>query len=95
MRNSSRLPRPLLEAYEWQDRGACREVASALFFEPDNDRGAGRTDREERAKQVCGRCPVIVECRAHGLAAEDYGIWGGLTALERETMRHAGRHSAA
>ena len=44
-------------------------------------------EADDRAKDVCRRCPVLAQCRAHGLACEDYGIWGGLTAKERVAMR--------
>ena len=28
-----RLPKPLLDAYEWQDRGLCRRMPLDVFFE--------------------------------------------------------------
>jgi WhiB family redox-sensing transcriptional regulator len=84
-----RLPPPRLDAYEWQDRGACRSVAVEVFFDSDQLRGALRAQREEAAKRVCRRCPVILQCRVHAMAAEDYGVWGGLTARERAERRTA------
>ncbi len=40
------------------------------------------------AKAGCAECPVLDECRAYGLAAEEKsGVWGGTTAAERR--RHA------
>ncbi len=41
--------------------------------------------REEAAKRVCARCPVVMPCRAHALAVrEPYGVWGGMSAAERD-----------
>lgn len=89
------LPRPLLDVYEWQDKGACRGEAAILFFEPERDhRGRGK-ERENLAKSICRRCPVMAQCRAHGLSVEDHGIWGGLTARERLAMRRNGQRETA
>lgn len=95
MAMTARLPQPLLASYEWQSRGACRDVAVGLFFDSDAHRGSLRAAHEEAAKQVCRGCPVLAQCRAHGLACENYGIWGGLTAKERADLRAetAGRDS--
>lgn len=68
-------------------RGACRGLASAVFFHPDNERGAARAARESRAKVICMRCPVLEQCRRHALSVrEPYGIWGGLTEHERHVL---------
>lgn len=87
MRKPQRLPQPNLDEYEWQDRASCRSVPVAVFFQSENARGGVRAAGEEAAKQVCRRCPVIAQCRVHAIAAEDYGVWGGLTALERAALR--------
>jgi WhiB family redox-sensing transcriptional regulator len=61
-----------------------------MFFTPDDIRGHERVQREARAKEMCRRCPVMAECRAHALnAVESYGIWGGLSASERTATLHA------
>ncbi|HEX6343590.1 WhiB family transcriptional regulator [Umezawaea sp.] len=79
----SRLPKPVAESWDWQLSGLCRGVDSALFFHTPNERGSARERRESRAKELCARCPVMVECRAHALTIEEtYGIWGGLGESE-------------
>jgi WhiB family redox-sensing transcriptional regulator len=94
MRKPQRLPRPVLDSYEWQDEALCRHLPVRVFFDVDDPSGAVRTHAEQVAKGVCRRCPVIVACREHALAAEDYGIWGGLTAREREDIRNRRRRLA-
>jgi WhiB family redox-sensing transcriptional regulator len=60
---------------------------SSVFFSPEAERGAAKQLREQGAKAVCGRCPVVDECREHALKArEPYGVWGGLTVDEREHL---------
>src|SRR5436305_9737795 len=63
-----RLPGPVAETWDWQRKGLCRDMDSSLFFHPERERGEARAKRESRAKAVCQRCPVIVQCRQHALA---------------------------
>jgi WhiB family redox-sensing transcriptional regulator len=82
--DTHRLPVPVTDIWDWQMRGACRGMDSALFFHPEGERGPARAGREARAKEICGNCPVLARCRAHALAAhEPYGVWGGLSESER------------
>ena len=84
MADTHRLPAPVTDIWDWQVRGACRGMDSALFLHPENERGPARANRETRAKQICGSCPVLAQCRAHALAAhEPYGVWGGMSESER------------
>lgn len=92
MANLKRLPMPLLDIYEWQDKALCRTSDPGPFFEPDAERGLRKKRREEAAKAVCRSCPVMVPCREHALAVvEEYGIWGGLTPAERQELLHRDR----
>jgi WhiB family redox-sensing transcriptional regulator len=87
MADTRRLPVPVTEIWEWQVRGACRGMDSALFFHPEGERGPARVNRESRAKQICQRCPVLEHCRRHALAVhEPYGVWGGLSEAERDLI---------
>ena len=75
------LPKPSTAAWEWQLHGSCRSVNSSIFFPSTPSR---RTTDEARAKAICEECPVISQCRQYAIdAAEPYGIWGGMTVLER------------
>jgi WhiB family transcriptional regulator, redox-sensing transcriptional regulator len=85
----SRLPPPIVTAWEWQMDAACREIDNAVFFHPARERGAAKEERDSNAKKICFACPVIAACRRHALAVrEPYGVWGGLTTAERETILH-------
>ena len=66
--------RPLYDDWEWQSREAMH----------------ARRLRETRAKLVCARCPVLEPCRTHALSLpEEEGVWGGMTAEERSTLRRS------
>lgn len=73
----------------WFTRARCRDVDRRLFFEPEGESAKPRARRVRQAKAVCAECPVRRECLLFALATpEHYGIWGGLTARERATLKH-------
>lgn len=73
----------------WISQGACRREDPGLFLAELN---TGRTPNEtvlakwEQAKGICGRCPVLEECRRDTLG-EPYGVWGGLDPEQRRLRR--------
>lgn len=75
------------DAGPWHSEAVCRRDEAGLFFAPSKEPTAARLSREQAAKRVCARCPVMVECREHALLLpEPYGVWGGLTAAERRVV---------
>ncbi|WP_156741368.1 WhiB family transcriptional regulator [Occultella aeris] len=87
MAELSRLPGPVMDLWEWQYEGACREVGTEQFFHPEGERGSSRRRRDADAKAVCAACPVIRQCREHALRVrEPYGVWGGLSEDDRAVI---------
>lgn len=85
MAEPRRLPVPREGDWDWQMQAACRGQDTANFYHPENERGPSRVRREMRAKAVCATCPVVESCLRWALAArEPYGVWGGMSAEERE-----------
>ncbi|MEU9302919.1 WhiB family transcriptional regulator [Streptomyces sp. NPDC048269] len=85
------MPKPRVPTREedgpWHAEAVCRRDEAGLFFAPSKEPTAARLSREEAAKRVCARCPVMVACREHALLQpEPYGVWGGLTAAERRVV---------
>jgi WhiB family redox-sensing transcriptional regulator len=77
--------------WEWQTSAACRGVDTGRFYHPENERGSRRQRREQAAKAVCSRCHVVDDCLRWALRTrEQYGVWGGLTAEEREQLLNSG-----
>ena len=61
----------------------------AVFFPTDAD-GA------ERAQRICAVCPVQTPCLRFALTTgQGYGIWGGTTEEERQTLRRWARRMRA
>ncbi|QES49938.1 WhiB family transcriptional regulator [Streptomyces venezuelae] len=94
------VPKPRVPSREedgpWHAEAVCRRDEAGLFFAPSKEPTAARLSREEAAKRVCARCPVMVACREHALLQpEPYGVWGGLTAAERRVVLARMRRRAA
>ncbi|MFG2937699.1 WhiB family transcriptional regulator [Streptomyces sp. NPDC048282] len=66
----------------WRKRAACSGADVETFFPLPGD----WSDRR-RALEMCGRCPVLTQCRQYAIShGERHGIWGGLTEEARERM---------
>lgn len=75
----------IAEPPEWMADALCAQVDPDAFF-PENG-GSTRA-----ARQICGMCPVLEECREHALATDElWGVWGGLTESARLKLRRADR----
>ena len=72
--------------YTWRSHAICRDTDPDLFF-PIGTTGQALV-QIARAKQVCGECPVRVDCLEYALETnQDSGIWGGLSEEERREIR--------
>jgi WhiB family redox-sensing transcriptional regulator len=58
----------------------CAQVDGELWF-PE------KGDNSSVAKTICGNCIHITECAEWGTKHESFGIWGGLSAKERQRIR--------
>ncbi|AEV73513.1 MULTISPECIES: WhiB family transcriptional regulator [Mycolicibacterium] len=77
------LPRPLNAEWSWQLQGRCVGYPLDIFF-PECEGREGLRRREETAKLICYRCPVLTKCRDYALKTpEVHGVWGAMTARER------------
>jgi WhiB family redox-sensing transcriptional regulator len=72
--------------YSWRNDAICRDTDPDLFF-PVGTTGLALV-QIARAKEVCGECPVKVDCLDYALETnQDSGIWGGLSEEERRVLR--------
>ncbi|MBI5088429.1 MAG: WhiB family transcriptional regulator [Actinobacteria bacterium] len=72
--------------YTWRNRAVCKDTDPDLFF-PVGTTGQALV-QIDRAKEVCGTCPVKSECLDYALETnQDSGIWGGLDEEQRRNIR--------
>lgn len=86
-RNSLHNLRPVYDEWEWQEESNCQGADSELFFLDPQARGKNKSDKEDAAKKICRGCPVVQQCLNHALSVpEFFGVWGGMTANERNRI---------
>lgn len=82
------LGAPAEPSRPWHERAACRGYDPDLFYPAMGNRpglAASTVAQIRAAKAVCAQCPVRQECADAG-RYEPFGIWGGLTADERNRV---------
>lgn len=71
----------------WRHAAACLDASDPDMFYRDDE------DSIREAKHACAHCPVKADCLADALhRREPYGIWGGLTVMERRSLISRERH---
>lgn len=76
---------------DWATQGTCWNHPTPDMWFP--EKGDWVSSRD--AKQICGSCPVVFECRSYALdTRQAYGIWGGLSAEDRRQLRRRGQAAA-
>jgi hypothetical protein len=78
---------------KWFDRAECRTTRDVSVFFPDVERGHYVPTIWERAREMCERCTVRLECLNFQMEFEERtgrrdGMWGGLTPKERDLLAH-------
>lgn len=76
-------PTELFPVESWRQLALCAQADPDMWFPEKGDHRSAR-----RAKEVCRRCPVRVECAEYAMAEPSLdGVWGGTTYLERRQLR--------
>jgi WhiB family redox-sensing transcriptional regulator len=66
---------------DWRDHAACKGENPAVFFFED-------TSPNHEARRMCYTCPVRIDCLEYATENEkDWGVWAGVTARVRLTLR--------
>ena len=82
--------------YTWRRKAICRDTDPDVFF-PVGTTGYALV-QIDKAKGICGECPVRVDCLDYALETnQDSGIWGGTSEDERRALRrqYAARQKSA
>jgi WhiB family redox-sensing transcriptional regulator len=73
---------------DWQEEALCRGYDNIVFFGDEGESELEKQGREARAKAICKTCPVADPCLEFAMETnQKYGIWGGLTAKERASLK--------
>ena len=63
---------------------ACAEVGGDFWFP---EKGGSQTELAF-ARTICSSCIHRIECAEWGINKERFGVWGGLTEVERRRIRY-------
>ena len=80
----------MLKAYpRFDETRKCAGVGVEVFYyaESDNRKSSYMAKMEEKARNICGGCPLIEPCADYAIKYERWGFWGGLPAAARELIR--------
>ncbi len=81
-KNNEQLYTELLFAREEAGEVPCQNYPDA-FFPDHGENGLVH----QWAKKSCFECPIRSQCLDYALQANEMGIWGGTTLVERAEMR--------
>lgn len=76
-------------AMRWMDDARCAEVDPEIFH-------PAKGDSTREAKAICAACEVRAECLEYALeTGQQHGVWGGLSAHQRDDLKRDLRRTAA
>jgi WhiB family redox-sensing transcriptional regulator len=77
---------------DW-DEAACKgSIYTDLFYTVEEQRSILQYEYINALRSVCARCPLWRTCLTYAMEHEDYGVWGGMTSVERVAMRDPNRY---
>lgn len=91
---------------DWQERAECKNQPPELFFPdifgPDGveemddgtiwEKFGDTSTHYDEARKICDICPVKRECLNEALETKErFGMWGGLTPIERRRIERRDR----
>jgi WhiB family redox-sensing transcriptional regulator len=76
---------PEYREIKW-DLAECRGVYTELFYRVEEERNTSAYRYINAVRSICGRCPIQRDCLSYAFGNEDFGVWGGLTSLERRSI---------
>jgi hypothetical protein len=79
---------PKYEQVNW-DKAECREagIPTDLFYSVEEERSILQYEYINSLRSICTACPIWKDCLTYAFENENYGVWGGLTSVERVAMR--------
>jgi len=83
---------PIYGEIDW-DEAACKgSIYTDLFYTVEEQRSILQYEYINALRSVCARCPLWATCLTYAMEHEDYGVWGGMTSVERVAMRDPSRY---
>ena len=83
---------PQYSEVDWE-KAACRgSVYTDLFYSVEEERSILAYEYINALRVICLSCPIWKECLAYAMGNEIYGVWGGLTSIERLSFKEPNKY---
>jgi Transcription factor WhiB len=72
---------------DWK-KASCAGMDTNFFYDIEEMRN-GNPERKEKMdviRRLCSSCPIFNKCMEWGFEEEEYGVWGGMTSVERDSF---------
>ena len=78
---------PQYSEVDWENAECKRlEIYTNLFYQVEEERSVVAYDYINSLRSICTSCPIWKECLTYAMENENYGMWGGMTSVERISM---------
>lgn len=83
---------PEYSEVKW-DQAECRgTIYTELFYLIEEQRSLMQYEYINALRSICARCPIWSSCLSYALEHESYGVWGGMTSIERVALQQIGKY---
>ena len=72
----------------------CRGMYTDLFYRVEEERNVDAYFYINAVREVCARCPLWKQCFQYAFENERFGVWGGMTSLERASFDRPDKYPA-
>jgi hypothetical protein len=76
------------------DKAECWNSNLEMFYDVEEERNAYAYNYINAVRSICVRCPIFRDCLTYAFEHEKYGVWGGLTSVERKAMNEPNAYPA-
>jgi hypothetical protein len=82
---------PKYSEVDWE-RAGCKEIYTDLFYRVEEERSVMAYENINALRSVCAACPIWKDCLTYAMENEQYGVWGGMTSIERVGIRFPSKY---
>jgi WhiB family redox-sensing transcriptional regulator len=84
---------PKYAEVDWE-KAECKGIETDTFYWVEESRNKSAYAYIDAVRSVCARCPIWSQCLEYALENEQYGVWGGMTSLERKSFLEPNKYPA-
>lgn len=83
---------PKYAEVDWEI-AACRDsIYTDIFYSVEEERNVLAYEYINALRTICLACPLWKDCLTYAAEHEIYGVWGGMTSIERFAMRNPDKY---